>query len=437
MSDIAISVENLSKKFRIGTGNSPAYHRLSEALTGIPRMVWNSFRASLQPTASILPPQVSSFPPASDFWALKDVSFEVKQGDIVGIIGRNGAGKSTLLKILSRITEPTSGRFGVRGRVASLLEVGTGFHPELTGRENIYVSGITLGMTRSEIKKRFDEIVDFSGVEKFLDTPVKHYSSGMQVRLGFAVAAHLESEILIVDEVLAVGDWEFQKKCIGRMEAESRSGRTTIFVSHSMAAVRRLCNRVVLFSSGKVQTDSNAATAILAYLQSLQSSDVANESLNERLKRSNGDARICNLSVSSSSEIAGEEVCTVPCLSELGVSLECQTLKELEGGMGVFVGIKAIGSDNYACCRRFIAKESTILIGQRFQFTVTIPSIKVAPGEYHLYLWIGDMRFTQAYDVLDFRNSSKVLFNVAAAEGSVHGPTGIYQEQFLFSSVTL
>ncbi|WP_146582910.1 ABC transporter ATP-binding protein [Neorhodopirellula pilleata] len=230
-------------------------------LTGLPRYAYNQLRpprpesckptalaaGSSQPTANSQPPTA---PQSPDFWALKDVSFEVQPGEVVGIIGRNGAGKSTLLKILSRITEPTSGRFGVRGRVASLLEVGTGFHPELTGRENIYVSGITLGMTRSEIKKRFDEIVDFSGVEKFLDTPVKHYSSGMQVRLGFAVAAHLESEILIIDEVLAVGDAEFQKRCISKMGDVASGGRTVLFVTHMLDAVRRMCSTALVLDRG-------------------------------------------------------------------------------------------------------------------------------------------------------------------------------------------
>jgi lipopolysaccharide transport system ATP-binding protein len=275
----AIVVENLSKKFHIGTGGGPGYHRLSEMLTGLPRFAYNKLRPA-RPTlplresslseerAPSLPPPASSRPPASDFWALRDVSFEVQQGEVVGIIGRNGAGKSTLLKILSRITEPTSGRFGVRGRVASLLEVGTGFHPELTGRENIYVSGITLGMTRAEIKKRFDEIVDFSGVEKFLDTPVKHYSSGMQVRLGFAVAAHLESEILIVDEVLAVGDAEFQKKCLGKMGTIAESGRSLLFVTHSMPAVRSLCSRAICIQSGKLSFDGATDAGVNEYLSS-------------------------------------------------------------------------------------------------------------------------------------------------------------------------
>ncbi len=187
-----------------------------------------------------------------EFWALKDVSFEVKPGEAVGIIGRNGAGKSTLLKLLSRITEPTQGRIELEGRVASLLEVGTGFHPELTGRENIFLNGAILGMHRAEIKKKFDEIVAFAEVEKFLDTPVKHYSSGMYMRLAFAVAAHLEPEILIVDEVLAVGDCEFQKKCLGKMEDVSHSGRTILFVSHNMDAILRLCSRAILLQAGRV-----------------------------------------------------------------------------------------------------------------------------------------------------------------------------------------
>jgi len=203
-----------------------------------------------------------------EFWALKDVSFEVKRGEVLGVIGRNGAGKSTLLKILSRITEPTRGRVTLRGRVASLLEVGTGFHPELTGRENIFLNGAILGMTRAEIKQKFDEIVAFAEVEKFLDTPVKHYSSGMYVRLAFAVAAHLEPEVLIVDEVLAVGDAEFQRKCLGKMEEVSRrGGRTVLFVSHNMGVVTSLCPRVIWLDHGSAERDGSARAVIDDYLQ--------------------------------------------------------------------------------------------------------------------------------------------------------------------------
>ncbi len=201
-----------------------------------------------------------------EFWALKDISFEIKQGDRVGIIGRNGAGKSTLLKILSRITEPSTGRISIKGRLASLLEVGTGFHPELTGRENIYLNGAILGMSKAEIRKKFDEIVTFAEVEKFLDTPVKRYSSGMYVRLAFAVAAHLEPEILVVDEVLAVGDAAFQKKCLGRMQNVAAEGRTVIFVSHQMAAIKNLCSSCILLQSGKLSFYGKTELAIERYL---------------------------------------------------------------------------------------------------------------------------------------------------------------------------
>ncbi len=201
-----------------------------------------------------------------DFWALKDVSFEINKGDRVGIVGHNGAGKSTLLKILSRITEPTSGRICINGRIASLLEVGTGFHPELTGRENIFLNGAILGMKRNEIRDAFDEIVDFAGVEKFLDTPVKRYSSGMYVRLGFAIAAHLSPEILIVDEVLAVGDADFQKKCLGRMRDVSESGRTILFVSHNLTAIQSLCNRAFFFEKGQMLLQGETNQVVAHYL---------------------------------------------------------------------------------------------------------------------------------------------------------------------------
>src|SRR6202045_1833456 len=247
MTTPVISVEHLSKRYFVGhrdEGTLDQHWSFREILE-------RSVRNSLRNAANVLAGrQLVAGDAVEEFWALRDVSFEVQQGEILGIIGRNGAGKSTLLKILSRITEPTAGRVTLRGRVASLLEVGTGFHPELTGRENIYLNGAILGMTQAEIRKKFDEIVAFAEVEKFLDTPVKHYSSGMYVRLAFAVAAHLEPEILIIDEVLAVGDAEFQKKCLGKMDEVSRGGRTVLFVSHNMAAIENLCSRGVVLHQG-------------------------------------------------------------------------------------------------------------------------------------------------------------------------------------------
>jgi lipopolysaccharide transport system ATP-binding protein len=237
MSDVAIRVEGLGKRFRLRhQGGAPRYRTLREDLLAAPREWWARLRRRAE---------------TEEFWALKDVSFEVKRGEVLGIIGRNGAGKSTLLKILSRIMDPTEGEATVYGRIGSLLEVGTGFHPELTGRENIFLSGALLGMKRDEVRRRFDEIVEFAGVEKFLDTPCKHYSSGMYTRLGFAVAAHLDTEILLVDEVLAVGDAEFQRKCLDKMQSVAAFGRTVLLVTHNMAAVTRMCTSAMVLTAGR------------------------------------------------------------------------------------------------------------------------------------------------------------------------------------------
>ena len=265
MSDIAISVEKIHKVYRLGLKeDSP--DTLAGKLFSLLKAPIRNFRRLKQLS------NVSLDDASNDvLWALRDISFDIKRGEVVGIIGRNGAGKSTLLKILSRITEPTSGRAFVNGRLGSLLEVGTGFHPELTGRENTYMNGTILGMTKKEIDRKFDEIVDFSGVEKFLDTPVKRYSSGMQVRLAFAVAAHLDPEILIVDEVLAVGDADFQKKCLGKMEKVSQQGRTVLFVSHNLPAVRNLCSRGILLDKGSIVADAEVESTLQHYVQRLKS----------------------------------------------------------------------------------------------------------------------------------------------------------------------
>lgn len=253
--EAVIKAENLGKKYILSHQRKERYVALRDVIT-------NKVKSVIKPKGD------ASFHPKEDFWALKGLSFEIQKGDRVGIIGRNGAGKSTLLKILSRITEPTEGRVTIEGRVSSLLEVGTGFHTELTGRENIFLNGSILGMSRSEIESKFDEIVAFAEVEKFLDTPVKRYSSGMYVRLAFAVAAHLEPEILIVDEVLAVGDAEFQKKCLGKMEEVSEQGRTVLFVSHNMETISRLCNKAILLNAGTIQATGGTDEVIKKYLYS-------------------------------------------------------------------------------------------------------------------------------------------------------------------------
>ncbi|HWB61287.1 MAG TPA: ABC transporter ATP-binding protein [Chthoniobacteraceae bacterium] len=275
MSSPAIRVENLGKKYRIRhQQEGRRYKSLREILT--------------RKAASVLNPKAAAQPASEDFWALRDVSFEIGAGEAVGIIGRNGAGKSTLLKLLSRITEPSAGRIELEGRVSSLLEVGTGFHPELTGRENIYLNGAILGMSGMEIKRRFDEIVAFAEVEKFLDTPVKRYSSGMYMRLAFSVAAHLEPEILIVDEVLAVGDAAFQKKCLGRMREVSTQGRTVLFVSHNMGAITSLCQKAFWLDSGGLAASGPVRKIVDQYLTA--SADATQQKMDLSGVRRSGDS---------------------------------------------------------------------------------------------------------------------------------------------------
>jgi lipopolysaccharide transport system ATP-binding protein len=288
MSDTVIKVENLSKKYIIRHQQAQQYTALRDVVADGVKSIGRRLTGAK--------PDPSMGSTQEEFWALKDVSFEVKQGDRIGIIGRNGAGKSTLLKILSRITEPTKGEVMLNGRVASLLEVGTGFHPELTGRENIYLNGAILGMGKTEIKKKFDEIVAFAEVKTFLDTPVKRYSSGMYVRLAFAVAAHLETEILIIDEVLAVGDTQFQKKCLGKIEDLGKNGRTVLFVSHNMAAVEKLCENGILLRQGEVIFSGSKSETITQYLSNTSSE--INTSLEERKDRQgNGLVKISKIEI--------------------------------------------------------------------------------------------------------------------------------------------
>src|ERR1039458_3159260 len=259
----AIEVRGIGKRYHLGAAGDRqySYKSLRDILADVPRKLFRRHEAKAPPT----------------FWALKDISFDVAEGEVVGLIGRNGAGKSTFLKVLSRVTDPTEGRILLHGRIGSLLEVGTGFHPELTGRENIYLNGAILGMKRADMKRKFDDILAFAEVERFIDTPVKRYSSGMYVRLAFAVAAHLEPEILLVDEVLAVGDANFQKKCLGKMGEVAHKGRTILFVSHNMPAVTRLCNRCILLQSGMVVEDGATHDVMNAYLRSELATSAARE----------------------------------------------------------------------------------------------------------------------------------------------------------------
>jgi lipopolysaccharide transport system ATP-binding protein len=279
MPETIIQVEGLGKKYIIGHEGKGTYKTFRD------QMIHGVKNVFIKTKQLLSGEQVLEGDETEEFWALKDVGFEVKQGDRLGIIGRNGAGKSTLLKILSRITEPTAGKIRIKGRIASLLEVGTGFHHELTGRENIFLNGAILGMSRAEIKRKFDDIVDFSGVEKFLDTPVKRYSSGMYVRLAFSVAAHLEPEILVVDEVLAVGDEEFQKKCLGKMkDVSSDDGRTVLFVSHNMGIIAQLCNKALLLNKGSLEVYGNTNTVVQEYINNQTSLSNTSYEIEDRVR---------------------------------------------------------------------------------------------------------------------------------------------------------
>lgn len=321
MSDLAIKAEGLGKRYRIGA-NQHSYKTLKGKLTHTAATPFRALRSLAGRNGHHSPNGHKS--KAETIWALKDVSFEIKRGEVVGIIGRNGAGKSTLLKILSRITEPTEGYADITGRIASLLEVGTGFQPELTGRENIYLNGSILGMKHAEIRRKFDEIVAFAEVEKFIDTPVKHYSSGMYLRLAFGVAAHLDPEILLVDEVLAVGDVSFQKKCLGKMEDIGEQGRTVLFVSHSMPAISRLCNRTILFGDGHIIHDGLTHEVVSSYL----GSGLGNTAIREwnDFSKAPGDdiVRLRALRVRDQNK---QVAATVDIREEVGIEMEYDVLK--------------------------------------------------------------------------------------------------------------
>lgn len=346
MSETVISVENLSKRYFIG------------AKEELPKTKGEAIRSIVGAPFKYLSSKVKEPNPEETFWALKDVSFEVKQGEVVGLIGRNGAGKSTLLKILSRITKPTSGCAKIRGRVGSLLEVGTGFHPELTGRENIYLNGTILGMTKKEIDKKFDEIVDFAEIEKFLDTPVKRYSSGMYIRLAFAVAAHLEPEILVIDEVLAVGDIQFQKKCLGKIEdVSTKEGKTVLFVSHNMAAIRSLCKHAVLLSKGKVIINCDVESGVSHYIANDEITD-SSVIWNKENAPQSPELRFIKAYILNE---RGETVSNLDCRKSFSIVIEYEVLRTLKGlRIGFFLqsfeGIPICGSNDPDAWSEWIRK---------------------------------------------------------------------------------
>ena len=391
--ELAISVRGLSKAYTI--------HHEEDRPNTLAESMLRRLRHPLRRAAS------------ETFWALQDVSFDVFKGEVIGIIGRNGAGKSTLLKVISRITEPTAGEIDLYGRVGSLLEVGTGFHPELSGRENIFLNGAILGMTKAEIRRQFDEIVAFAGIEKFLDTPVKRYSSGMYIRLAFAVAAHLQSEILIVDEVLAVGDSEFQQKCLGKMKDVSSQGRTVLFVSHNVSAVRALCTKVVFMAGGKVQLVTDPSTAIDAYL-----SDAKKAGSQDHYEGSHGlrlsELRFC----SNSGEDAGV---ALEFGNDYRLTMNVHCPQPLKGALSLSIRddegqrVSSVHSIEEGC--------PFWDFSQIRRITCELPSLSLSPGNYHLRVELGDQyaAYLVAENALRFSVEPRCVGGSAWAYNRAHG----------------
>jgi lipopolysaccharide transport system ATP-binding protein len=420
MSDSAIVVRNLSKRYLIGHRLAPGgAYRYTALRDVIGRELSNFVRKAAD---LVRGRQVVQGDTVEEFWALKDVSFNVKHGEVLGVIGGNGAGKSTLLKILSRITEPTEGRIILSGRVASLLEVGTGFHPELTGRENIFLNGAILGMTQREIRRKFDEIVAFAEIEKFLDTPVKHYSSGMYVRLAFAVAAHLEPEILLVDEVLGIGDAGFQKKSLGKMNEITRmQGRTVLFVSHNMEAVLKLCTRAILLESGSLRAIEDAKILVPAYLQSHTSSPrVVDLSDRARPNHSTGKARLVKVSPS-------DGTWSVPFGQHLSLDLSIDA-QHLVTRVEVAVAVSsARGFDVASWTNKCSDVELSVRPGIN-TFRIGFQHLRLLPGRYFLTLAVRDGRGGDDYI------PEAVLFEITSSPEAAEINADIFPGAFVLSA---
>jgi len=393
MSDIAIKVENLSKAYQLGDFGTGTISRDIERW-------WALMRGKEDPFLMIGETNDRTVKGGSDvIWSLKDINFDIKEGDAVGIIGRNGAGKSTLLKVLSRVTSPTTGNIKVRGRIASLLEVGTGFHPELTGGENIYLNGAIMGMSKREIKRKFDEIVDFAGVDRYVNTPVKRYSSGMYVRLAFAVAAHLDSEILIVDEVLAVGDAEFQKKCLGKMGDVSKGeGRTILFVSHNMGSINQLCNKGILLNNGQI-VNYDVISKITPQYFNLGKINSASKDLTNEKRSGTGLCQFLYVETKKNNEtiptqefsIGDDLSITFRIKYKFDKPIKLRMSIEMKASDGLKIG-NMIDADSFF---------NMLTYPDRDIITVKFKDLRFYPDTYYLSLYVGDSSSTEPYDYLE------------------------------------
>lgn len=402
MSDTVIKVENLSKLYRLGVVGS-------SSLQSDLQRLWAKVLGQEDPALKLGESNDRSVRGNTEFvWALKEIDFEVRRGEILGIIGKNGAGKSTLLKLLSKVTVPTSGKIKIKGRIASLLEVGTGFHPDLSGRDNIFLNGAILGMTHNEIKRKFDEIVDFSGVERYIDTPVKRYSSGMYVRLAFAVAAHLEPEILIVDEVLAVGDAEFQKKCLGKMSEVSGSGRTILFVSHNMGSILNLCTRGLLMKNGQMITTGPIQKVVDQYLQAFHSAKSTERNFDSAAERfGNKNIEFTHYDICDEGNTSIENAVS-------GQNINIELHFKINNRRAYRKAFFSVGVVNEYESKLF-HMSTTEGRGEEFAIEETvsggkvvcrIPNLPLPPGIYYLNFFVSDL--TTVYDRIDFAGILKV-----------------------------
>jgi lipopolysaccharide transport system ATP-binding protein len=408
---LAIRAERLSKRYRIAK-TTPRNGQPAQPQAVLPPAagLWNRWGGSLRLGGT------------REFWALQDVSFEIQTGEVVGIIGRNGAGKSTLLKILGRITRPTRGAARVRGRVGTLLEVGTGFHPELSGRENIFLNGAILGMRMHEIRRKFDEIVEFAEVESFLETPVKRYSSGMFVRLAFAVAAHLQPEILLIDEVLAVGDVAFQKKCLSRMESLSHRNHTVLFVSHNMGAIRQLCPRSIVIDGGRVVFDGATADALRAYNDLLWNITVdAETSLPDRLNRCTGAVRFTSVRVEN---VCGEKEWDFHAGDTIRMRLSYEVYEPV-GDLWFHFSLQSSTHTETIATVSEPLSETPLPAGKKGSFLLEFPQVALRPGDYGLYFWLGS-KLGIAYDNLNSQNASFPALSIWSDEPDQRKTAGFF-----------
>ena len=418
MMSTAVSIEHVSKTYRLGTISAGTLHE------DLGRW-WARIRGRPDPLLKV-GKEHRRDGTGELFWALDDVSFTVTKGEVLGIIGHNGAGKSTLLKVLAQVTAPSSGRIAIHGRVASLLEVGTGFHPDLTGRENVYLNGAILGMTKTEIRRNFDAIVAFAECETFIDTPVKRYSSGMYVRLAFAVAAHLEPEILIVDEVLAVGDLQFQKKCLGKMRDVSAHGRTVLFVSHSMAAVSALCNRAVLLRNGQVAMLDETRRVVTEYQSERLPSDSSRRSIGDMPRTGSGKGRFETLDI----RVLDKQGRVLPAATP-GCDLQIQTEVQCNADfVDANVAVVILDSNGYRVIDLHTAMQGdslSLLRGQRATATFHAKDVLLRPGTYHICLYLG----RAGIEEIDWIESA-ALWNVHDDPASRHTEVfpGLYQCRF-------